>query len=66
MRHHPGSSSLELGRVVITGIGAITPIGADAEPFRQSLLAGKSGLPRAQPRDSYAASWPGAGYRRAS
>jgi len=35
---------LELRRVVITGIGAITPIGNDAETFWQSLLAGKSGI----------------------
>jgi 3-oxoacyl-[acyl-carrier-protein] synthase II len=34
---------LELRRVVITGIGAITPIGNDAETFWQSLLAGKTG-----------------------
>jgi 3-oxoacyl-[acyl-carrier-protein] synthase II len=34
----------ELRRVVITGIGAITPIGNDAETFWQSLLAGKSGI----------------------
>jgi 3-oxoacyl-[acyl-carrier-protein] synthase II len=34
---------LELRRVVITGIGAITPVGNDAETFWQSLLAGKSG-----------------------
>ncbi|MDP9235965.1 MAG: beta-ketoacyl-ACP synthase II [Chloroflexota bacterium] len=33
----------ELRRVVITGIGAITPIGNDAETFWQSLIAGKSG-----------------------
>ncbi|MBI5283498.1 MAG: beta-ketoacyl-ACP synthase II [Chloroflexi bacterium] len=35
---------MELRRVVITGIGAITPIGNDAETFWQSLLAGKSGI----------------------
>jgi 3-oxoacyl-[acyl-carrier-protein] synthase II len=31
-------------RVVITGVGAITPVGNDAETFWQSLLAGKSGI----------------------
>src|SRR5438105_1562980 len=38
------SGSLEFRRVVITGIGAITPIGNDAETFWQALLAGKSGI----------------------
>jgi len=31
-------------RVAITGIGAITPVGNDAETFWASLLAGKSGI----------------------
>ena len=31
-------------RVVITGIGAITPIGNDAETFWQALLAGTNGI----------------------
>ncbi len=33
-------------RVVITGLGALTPIGNDVESFWQSLTAGKSGLGR--------------------
>ncbi len=35
---------MELRRVVVTGIGAITPIGNDAETYWRSLLAGKSGI----------------------
>ena len=31
-------------RVVITGVGAITPVGADAPTTWQSLLAGRSGV----------------------
>lgn len=30
--------------VVVTGVGAITPIGADADTFYQGLLAGRSGV----------------------
>ncbi len=33
-------------RVVITGAGAVTPIGNDAATFWQNLLAGKSGIAR--------------------
>jgi 3-oxoacyl-[acyl-carrier-protein] synthase II len=39
-----GASPVERRRVVITGIGAITPIGNDAETFWQALLAGTNGI----------------------
>ena len=31
-------------RVVVTGLGAITPVGADVPTTWQSLLAGRSGV----------------------
>ena len=34
---------MQLKRVVITGLGALTPIGNDVESFWQALLNGKSG-----------------------
>ena len=34
---------MELKRVVVTGIGAITPLGNDARSYWEGLLAGKSG-----------------------
>ena len=33
-------------RVVITGVGVISPGGNDAQPFWNSLLEGKSGIDR--------------------
>ena len=35
---------MDRGRVVITGMGAITPLGQTAEAFWQNLVAGKSGI----------------------
>ncbi len=35
---------IELNRVVITGMGVISPLGNDLETFWQNLLAGKSGV----------------------
>ena len=35
---------MELRRVAVTGIGAITPCGNDAEAFWSAILAGKSGI----------------------
>ena len=34
----------ELPRVVVTGLGVISPVGLDVETFWQSLLAGRSGI----------------------
>ncbi len=34
----------ELRRVVVTGLGAITPLGLDVESFWQGLVAGRSGI----------------------
>jgi 3-oxoacyl-[acyl-carrier-protein] synthase II len=36
----------ELRRVVITGVGAVTPVGNDAESYWQALRDGKSGITR--------------------
>ncbi len=37
---------MELRRVVVTGVGAVTPVGNDAETFWRNLIAGKSGITR--------------------
>lgn len=37
---------MELKRVVVTGLGALTPIGNNVEAYWQTLLAGKSGAAR--------------------
>jgi 3-oxoacyl-[acyl-carrier-protein] synthase II len=37
-------SSMSRRRVVVTGVGLITPVGIGAEPSWQSLVAGKSGI----------------------
>lgn len=37
---------MELKRVVVTGLGALTPIGNDVDTYWQNLLAGKSGAAR--------------------
>lgn len=34
---------MELKRVVVTGLGALTPIGNNVEEYWNALLAGKSG-----------------------
>jgi len=33
-------------RVVVTGVGALTPLGNDAESFWENLVAGESGADR--------------------
>ena len=38
-------------RVVVTGFGALTPVGHDAESSWQSFLAGRSGVARIQAFD---------------
>src|SRR5712691_108263 len=39
-------------RVVITGLGVITPVGNDLEAFWKSLVEGKSGIGRIQTFDT--------------
>jgi 3-oxoacyl-[acyl-carrier-protein] synthase II len=41
-----GSTESPRRRVVVTGLGAITPVGNDVPTYWQSLLAGKSGVAR--------------------
>ena len=38
--------TVELRRVVVTGIGVVSPVGIGKAPFMQSLLAGRSGIKR--------------------
>ncbi len=40
----PESLSLEKRRVVVTGLGAVTPLGNTREAFWEALIAGKSGV----------------------
>ncbi|MFC1467147.1 beta-ketoacyl-ACP synthase II [Verrucomicrobiota bacterium] len=42
---------MERRRVVITGMGAVTPIGNDVDTYWNSLVAGKSGIARIQGMD---------------
>ena len=42
----PDDNNNTMRRVVITGVGAVTPVGNDAEAFWQALLAGKNGIGR--------------------
>lgn len=38
------SRTIELKRVVVTGVGVVSPVGTGKEPFLDSLLAGRSGV----------------------
>jgi len=38
------SRTIELKRVVVTGVGVVSPVGIGKEPFLDSLLAGRSGV----------------------
>ena len=44
--------TIELKRVVITGLGIISPIGIGKAPFLEALLAGRSGIKRIQRFDT--------------
>ena len=39
-------------RVVITGIGVVSPVGNNKEDFWKNILAGKSGIRRIQSMDT--------------
>ena len=41
-----GFTAMESKRVVITGLGAVTPVGVGVEPFWTALLAGRNGIGR--------------------
>jgi 3-oxoacyl-[acyl-carrier-protein] synthase II len=43
-RRRPSSAERGEGRVVVTGMGAVTPIGNDVPAFWESLVAGRSGI----------------------
>ncbi|MBM3314440.1 hypothetical protein FJY71_01165, partial [candidate division WOR-3 bacterium] len=40
------SAGTDRRRVVVTGLGCVTPVGNDVPTFWQSLLAGRSGIGR--------------------
>ena len=44
--------TIEYKRVVITGIGVVSPLGIGTEPFREALLAGRSGVRRIERFDT--------------
>jgi len=44
--------TIQLKRVVITGLGILSPIGVGKEPFLQALLAGRSGVRRVERFDT--------------
>jgi 3-oxoacyl-[acyl-carrier-protein] synthase II len=44
--HRPGNNSMKGTRVVVTGMGIITPLGSDLKQYWQALLAGQCGIER--------------------
>jgi 3-oxoacyl-[acyl-carrier-protein] synthase II len=44
--------TIELKRVVVTGIGVVSPVGIGKEPFLEALLAGRSGVKRIERFDT--------------
>jgi 3-oxoacyl-[acyl-carrier-protein] synthase II len=46
-----GARTIELKRVVVTGVGVVSPIGIGKGPFLEALLAGRSGVRRIESFD---------------
>ncbi len=55
MRRPPLERCLEKKRVVITGMGAVTPLGNTREAFWRALIAGESGVAKVTAFDAQAA-----------
>ncbi len=46
------SKTIELKRVVVTGLGVVSPVGIGKMPFLEALLAGRSGVRRIERFDT--------------
>jgi nodulation protein E len=55
-----------VNRVVITGLGCISPIGSSVPAFRESLFAGKTGIALIAPVDNAPDGNPGVRYKQAA